>query len=302
MVPRKFNIVEFNGFDLAGQYGEALPGIYDAIVDAHWNCVYLMCFGLKFGGFDIAPQYMIPEMFSDHIMLNGIISIDQNDVITIPRIEPPGPVILPATFEENGTFYPPSGVGGYSPVVVDVSGEAYAVSYYVNSILLEKKAFLPGDTAPKIVKLVENSWYYYPEIQNVQADMHVELLPLSTNFEIRQLYFTDCRLTVSGDDLTDLTIDNIDVTGLSGRYGIVFKKLGANNPTFVAKANSGNRQYGKCSATATMPSILNSGTGRTWYSTYTENAQTTITNATGVDYFIETASTGYITIKNYFAY
>ncbi len=108
MVPRKFNIVDFDGFDLAGQYGEALPGIYDKIVDAFWNCVYIMCFGLKFAGFDIAPQYMVPEMFSDHIMLNGIISIDQNDVITIPSIEPepPAPVItyeLLEYIESNGT-------------------------------------------------------------------------------------------------------------------------------------------------------------------------------------------------------
>lgn len=129
MVPRKFNIVEFDGFDLAGQYGEVIPGIYDKIVDAHWNCVYIMCFGLKFAGFDIAPQYMIPEMFSDHIMLNGIISIDQNDVITVPSIEPPPiePVILPGIFENNGVYHAPSGLDGYNPVTVEVDsgGGAY---------------------------------------------------------------------------------------------------------------------------------------------------------------------------------
>lgn len=125
MVPRKFNIVDFCGFDLAGQYGETLPGIYDKIVDAHWNCVYVMCFGLKFGGFDIVPQYMVPEMFFDHIMLNGIISIDQNDVITIPSIEPPAPppiqpVIQSLTATENRTYEAPEGVDGFNPVVVDV--------------------------------------------------------------------------------------------------------------------------------------------------------------------------------------
>jgi len=135
MVPRKFNIVEFGGFDLAGQYGEALPGIYDKIVDAHWNCVYIMCFGLKFAGFDIAPQYMTPEMFSDHIMLNGIISIDQNDVITVPSIEPPAPppiepVILPFATRENGTFYVSEGVDGYNPITVDVGEEPLLPAAY----------------------------------------------------------------------------------------------------------------------------------------------------------------------------
>ena len=122
MVPNKFNIVEFGGFDLAGQYGEALPGIYDKIVDAHWNCVYIMCFGLKFGGFEIAPQYMTPEMFSDHIMLNGIISIDRNDVITIPSIvpPPPTPVIQPLTVTENRVYEVPSGVAGFNPVTGQV--------------------------------------------------------------------------------------------------------------------------------------------------------------------------------------
>lgn len=137
MVPNKFNIVDFGGFDLAEQYGGTIPGIYDKIVDAHWNCVYIMCFGLKFGGFDIAPQYMIPEMFSDHIMLNGIVSIDRNDVITVPSIEPPAPepVILPATFEENGVYNPPSGVDGYAPVTVNVGGlpAGYQRVQYVQS-------------------------------------------------------------------------------------------------------------------------------------------------------------------------
>lgn len=122
MVPRKFNIVDFGGFDLADQYGEALPGIYDKIVDAHWNCVYIMCFGLKFAGFDIAPQYMIPEMFSDHIMLNGIISIDQNDVITIPSImpAPDPPAIQALTATENRVYEVPEGVDGFNPVTVEV--------------------------------------------------------------------------------------------------------------------------------------------------------------------------------------
>lgn len=86
MVPRKFNIVDFKGFDLASDFGTSLPGIFDSIVDAHWNCVYIMCFGLKFAGIDIAPQYMAPEMFSDHIMLNEVIRIGNDDVITIPSI------------------------------------------------------------------------------------------------------------------------------------------------------------------------------------------------------------------------
>lgn len=86
MVPDKFNIVDFGGFDLAGQYGEALPGIYDKILSAQFNCVYVMCFGLKFAGFDIAPQYVIPALVSDHIELNGIIFIDRDDIITVPSI------------------------------------------------------------------------------------------------------------------------------------------------------------------------------------------------------------------------
>ena len=127
MVPDKFNIVDFGGFDLVGQYGEALPGIYDKIVDAHWNCVYIMCFGLKFAEFDIAPQYMTPEMLSDHVMLNGIISIDRNDVITIPSIIPP-PVIQSLTATENRVYEVPEGVDGFNPVTVEVPNEIEYIS------------------------------------------------------------------------------------------------------------------------------------------------------------------------------
>lgn len=119
MVPNKFSIVDFKGFDLAGQYGQAVPGIYDKIVDACWNCGYIMCFGLKFAGFDIAPQYMIPTAVSGTVKLNGIISIDSNDVITIPGIAPL-PVINPLEVSANGVYVPDEGVDGFSPVSVDV--------------------------------------------------------------------------------------------------------------------------------------------------------------------------------------
>lgn len=85
-VPDKFNIVDFGGFDLALDYGQSIAGIYDKIVDAHWNCVYIMAFNVKFAGVNIAPQYMIPELFAGHIMLNDVIRIGNDDVITIPSI------------------------------------------------------------------------------------------------------------------------------------------------------------------------------------------------------------------------
>jgi len=153
MVPDKFNIVDFGGFDLASQYGEVLPGIYDKIVDAHWNCVYIMCFGLKFGGFDIAPQYMTPEMFSDHIMLNGIISIDRNDAITVPSIEPPvpppdPPVIQPLNVVENGTYEVPEGTDGFNPVVVAVPVGSSDFSQRLTPIEydLDNGGYLAGST------------------------------------------------------------------------------------------------------------------------------------------------------------
>lgn len=126
MVPRKFNIVDFGGFDLVAQSGETIPGIYDRIMDSHWNCVYIMCFGLKFAGFVIAPQYMTPEITEDTIELGGFISITRDDAVTVHLAPPPTPptpepIIIPLSATEDGTYEAPEGVDGYNPVVVNTA-------------------------------------------------------------------------------------------------------------------------------------------------------------------------------------
>lgn len=129
MVPRKFNIVDFGGFDLANDFNTQLPGIYDKIVDAHWNCVYIMCFGLKFAEIDVAPQYIIPELHEGYIMLNNSIRITRDDFVYIPGIEPPPPepVIEPLFVAENGTYTTSEGVDGFNPVTVSVSASVSEV-------------------------------------------------------------------------------------------------------------------------------------------------------------------------------
>lgn len=137
MVPRKFNIVDFGGFDLANDFNTQLPGIYDKIVDAHWNCVYIMCFGLKFAEIDIAPQYMVPELHDGYITLNNSIRITRDDLIYIPELEPPPrpPVIEALLATENRIYTVPEGVDGFNPVEVAVPDNQnfvrYALSYSV---------------------------------------------------------------------------------------------------------------------------------------------------------------------------
>lgn len=241
MVPRKFNIVDFDGFDIVEQYGEALPGIYDKIIDAHWNCVYIMCFGLKFGSLDVAPQYMTPELFSDHIMLNGIISIDRNDVITIPGIEPPPPP-------------PPPLLYGKIHFMV---GEVEVYSELVEAgVTVEHTQYYDGA-------------FYYAEAELQEADTYVEMSVIQAKYSIVQLTLVPTTVSKEGN--------NLRIVSSSGT-GIILSS--ASESSVKARwIRSNNRQVGNCTSSATLPSVVTSGAGRGSFSAPQNNVDFTITNS-----------------------
>ena len=125
MVPQPYHFVSFDGLDLAEANGDIVDGIYSKIQEAMDACGVLMIADWKFAGIQIAPSYCNILQFNGYITLNGVIKITSSDEVFIEGVypPPPEPVITELYVSENGTFSPPTGVDGYAPVMVNVSGD-----------------------------------------------------------------------------------------------------------------------------------------------------------------------------------
>lgn len=122
MVPDKFNMVDMGGIDLIMMQGEAVPGLYDKLMDAISNCQYQCLYHWMFDSVLIPPTYVQLEDIDGEVYLNEGVSVTSDNVIHIYSVEPAPvePEIIPLLAEENGVYNVPTGKDGFNPVTVDV--------------------------------------------------------------------------------------------------------------------------------------------------------------------------------------
>ena len=126
MVPDKFNMVDMGDIDLIESQGTAVEGLYQKLVESIALCRYQCLYNWKFNGILIPPSYVEMELRDDEVWINEGVSVDEEDVVHIYRIEPepPAPIepnIEPLQVTENGLYQAPEGVDGYNPVNVNVA-------------------------------------------------------------------------------------------------------------------------------------------------------------------------------------
>lgn len=154
MIPYSYNMVDMGGIDLAEANGTVVDGLYAKIVEAVNACGDIVFYNWKFAGIEITPQYT-SILLGNPIIINGAVQVTEQDLVTVPGINPDPPVLVNLTAVENGEYrpvdydadgfglvevdvpfpppvlqrldatsngiyYPPTGVDGYSPVSVNV--------------------------------------------------------------------------------------------------------------------------------------------------------------------------------------
>ena len=167
MIPYPYNMVDMGGIDLAEANGTVVDGLYAKIVEAVNACGDVVLYNWKFAGIEIAPQHT-SILLGNTITINGAVQVTEQDLVTVPGINPdppvlvqlsatengqydpseydadgfsevnvsvPGPQLISLTANENGTFLPPAGYAGFNEVIVRVSGGASAdVESYLKQI------------------------------------------------------------------------------------------------------------------------------------------------------------------------
>lgn len=86
MIPDTFNMVNMGGIDLLSSNGQVVTGLYDKILEAYSPCRICVLYNYRFGGLLISPQYVFISLGEDEIILNGVIHISSEDVVTLPTI------------------------------------------------------------------------------------------------------------------------------------------------------------------------------------------------------------------------
>lgn len=139
MIPYSYNMVDMGGIDLAEASGTVVEGLYNRLALARNACGDLILYNWKFVGIEIAPSACSTIDEGSSIVINGMIEVTDEDVVTITSLLPPPPEIEPLTATENGVYEAPAGVDGFNPVTVDVSTstgidiDAYAVDFVPNT-------------------------------------------------------------------------------------------------------------------------------------------------------------------------
>lgn len=122
MVPDKFNMVDMEGIDIITSQGEAIPGLYQKLVESIAQCRYQCIYNWKFNGILIPPTYVEMTIIDDVVWINEGVSVDEEDVIRIYSLEPAPiePVIQSLSVVSNGVYTVPTGVDGFNPVSINV--------------------------------------------------------------------------------------------------------------------------------------------------------------------------------------
>lgn len=139
MIPYSYNIVNLDGIDLTDVKGKTFDGIYDNILQAMNSCGVVILSNWKCAGVYIPPSYVNIVLDSGSIIINNTIIVHDNDTIEIPSMGTQ-PVIETLNIEENGIYLAPSGVDGFSPVVVTIpTGIPYMNKSVWDSLTTEEK-------------------------------------------------------------------------------------------------------------------------------------------------------------------
>lgn len=140
MIPYPYNMVDMGGIDLAEANGTVVEGLYAKIVEAVSACGDVVLYNWKFAGIEIAPQHT-SILLGNPIIINGAVQVTEQDLVTVPGINPEPPVLVPLSVIENGQ---------YNPVDYDADGFS-AVSVEVTSdppVLVTLNAVENGDYSP----------------------------------------------------------------------------------------------------------------------------------------------------------
>lgn len=120
MIPYPYNMVDMGGIDLAEANGTVVEGLYAKIIEAVNACGDVVLYNWKFAGIEIAPQHT-SILLGDPIIINGAVQVTEQDLVTVPGINPDPLVLVPLNAVENGDYSPQDyDADGFSEVTVNV--------------------------------------------------------------------------------------------------------------------------------------------------------------------------------------
>jgi len=119
MIPVTYKMIDLDGLDLAEINGGEVPGIYNKIASAYSTSRFAIMCNWFFAGIIISPAHVLISQVENGFLINDLISVKSDDTVEVLGLAPE-PVIEELEVTENGTYYAPAGVNGYSPVIVNV--------------------------------------------------------------------------------------------------------------------------------------------------------------------------------------
>lgn len=133
MIPYPYNMVDMGGIDLAEANGTVVGGLYAKIVEAVNACGDVVLYNWKFASIEITPQHT-SILLGDPITINGAVQVTEQDLVTVPGINPEPPpltVLVPLEVTENGEYAPSDyNADGFSDVSVSVqAAESYSSTH-----------------------------------------------------------------------------------------------------------------------------------------------------------------------------
>lgn len=118
MIPSTYSMINLGGIDLADIVGRTFEGIYNTVLSGLSSTKIEIFYNWYFSSIIIPPSYVtIDDSVPGVLTVNNSINIYSDDTISVIGVVPS---VEPITISENGTYNPPSGVAGYSPVIVSV--------------------------------------------------------------------------------------------------------------------------------------------------------------------------------------
>ena len=300
MVPNKFNMIDLDGLDIIESQGVIVPGLYDKLVESIALCRYQCIYNWKFNSIPIPPTYVELESKVDGVWINDGIVVSQDDTVHIYSLEPEPvlPVIRPIEIAENGTYSAQDGVDGFSPITVNVANTEYIrVAVFNGLTTLYEEFFAAGAHV-----LIDEYLFVGTEVRRLYID-DVLYNSVSTDFNDLPIVTTNISIRQSFgiNSIRKVGLDLEVIPGvINSTCGVV---LTSNSDITIKYSGWSYRQCGRCTKTATLPDIQDRGTGRTWYTTPSDNQEVLITFVADQDFFASGAgnTSSILTIKNFFA-